>query len=196
VERSLFLTTFSLIFLSELPDKTALATVILSTRGNGLAVFIGAAAAFLVQSLVAVTFGNFMSALPQRWVHLAAGLLFLTFAAMAWRGRKRDDDGGSNIGGHESAATFWRTARTAFVVIFIAEWGDLTQLATASLTARYRHPLTIFTASVLALWSATALAIFVGNRLKDVIQPRLLERAAAVAFAAIGGYMVFSWANS
>jgi Ca2+/H+ antiporter, TMEM165/GDT1 family len=75
-------------------------------------------------------------------------------------------------------------------VIFLAEWGDFTQLATAALEAKYRSPLTILLAAVLALWCVTALAIMLGHRLKQLIRPALLQKIAALAFALVGIVLV------
>jgi putative Ca2+/H+ antiporter (TMEM165/GDT1 family) len=72
------------------------------------------------------------------------------------------------------------------MTIFIAEWGDLTQLATATLAAKYHAPLTIFVSSTLALWSVAAIGVVVGCHMKKSIQPKLLQRTAASAFAVVG----------
>ena len=72
------------------------------------------------------------------------------------------------------------------MVIFIAEWGDLTQLASATLVAKTHQAFTVFIASTLALWSTTALAILIGHHAKKLINPRLLQIIAAVAFALVG----------
>ena len=72
------------------------------------------------------------------------------------------------------------------MVIFIAEWGDLTQLASATLVAKTHQPLTIFLSATLALWSTSAVAIAIGHHAKKFIQPRLLQNIAAMAFAIVG----------
>lgn len=192
----LFTSTFSLVFVAELPDKTAMATLLMATRGRPWPLFIGVAAAFVVQTAVAVVFGDFFGRLPQRWVHLAAGVLFLIFAYAAWT-RDEEADQEKEVTAVERAqggtGSFWRTAGSSFLVIFIAEWGDLTQLASASLVARFRAPVTIFTSSVLALWCVTALAIVVGNRAKNIINAAILQKIAAVAFFGVGMYFLVSW---
>jgi len=189
----LFASTFALIFVAELPDKTAFATLLLSTRGNPWAIFVGVAAAFWVQSVVAVTFGSVFTHLPSHWVHLAAGVLFLGFAIMMWRRNepKMEENESASVDSKKNEMTgFGRTVWTSFLLIFIAEWGDLTQLATASLVARTGQTLTIFVAAVLALWAVTALVIVVGNRAAKVINPLLLQKIAAVAFVFVGGYFI------
>jgi putative Ca2+/H+ antiporter (TMEM165/GDT1 family) len=177
---------FAVIFVAELPDKTAVATLILATRRRPLAVFLGAAGAFLVQSLVAVSFGGLLGLLPRSWVRVGAGLLFLGFAWAMWnRGDEEAPDEAL-----QGSAGFWREAAASFFVIFIAEWGDLTQLATAALAAKHGRPLTVFVAATAALWSVTALAVAAGRHLKDRLDPRRLQAAAAVVFALVGAYFL------
>jgi Ca2+/H+ antiporter, TMEM165/GDT1 family len=183
----LFFSTLLLIFIAELPDKTALATVLMATRERPLAIFLGAALAFVVQTVVAVFFGQFLNLLPVKYVHWFSAVLFIVFAVMAWRRRDSGHEGGEA----KAASTFWQSAFKAFMVIFIAEWGDLTQLATATLVAKFGQPLLIFTASVLALWAATAVAIFVGRAAKSFIDVKVLNRVAAILFFGIGIYFLF-----
>ena len=182
---SLFLSVFGLIFLAELPDKTAFATLLLAGSRPPLAVFLGAAAAFAVQSLVAVAFGGALGHLPRRLVDIGAGLLFLGFSWAMWT-RHEEGPGAPP----DAAAGFWRAAGASFAVIFIAEWGDLTQLATATLTAEHGRPLTIFLAATAALWSVSALAVAAGRGLKGRIRTPRVQKAAAAVFAAAGLYFI------
>lgn len=192
----LFFSTFGLIFIAELPDKTALATLLMATQSRPLPLFMGVAAAFLIQNIVAITLGTVFGKLPASWIHVASGILFLIFAWMALRRPTEAEENAlvqetredSKTGHREFISTAWK----AFVVIFIAEWGDLTQLATASLTARYNAPVTLFLASTLSLWSVTALVIVVGNKLGKALQPKLLNWAAAAAFSLVGGYLIYT----
>src|SRR5262249_58540833 len=87
----IFLSVFGVIFVAELPDKTAFAALMLATRYRPLPVFLGAALALTVQSVVAVAAGGLVSLLPARPVHVGAGVLFVVFAVAMWR-RKHDED--------------------------------------------------------------------------------------------------------
>lgn len=185
----LFGSTFALIFVSELPDKTAFASLLLATRNRPLPVFCGAAGAFVVQSAVAVTFGSLLTMLPAKYVHAGAGLVFLVLAILMWRRNDPSEEPDVADGGQ---SRFLKTMMSAFVVIFIAEWGDLTQLATAALSARYAAPLTIFASATLALWSVTGVAVVVGHSARNAIQPKLLQRIAAIIFAAVGAMFLIS----
>jgi putative Ca2+/H+ antiporter (TMEM165/GDT1 family) len=189
IDAGLFASTFAVIFLAELPDKTSMATLILATGRHPFAVFIGVAAAFVIQSVIAVACGSLITLLPQDIVRMSAGALFLVFAVLMWRRKAEQEDAG-NGGATAGGPAFWPTAWKSFVVIFIAEWGDLTQLATAALAAKSAQPLTIFAAATLALWAVTAIAVVIGQRLKSFMNPVLMQRAAALIFVAIGLLML------
>jgi putative Ca2+/H+ antiporter (TMEM165/GDT1 family) len=187
-------TVFVVIFLIELPDKTALAALLLATRHRPIPVFVGAAAAFLVQSLVAVVAGSIFGLLPREPVRIGAGLLFLVMAALLIRQnlKKAEAQEAAEVGREEGR--YRRPLVTAFMVVFVAEWGDLSQLATAAFQARYREPLIVFTAATLALWVVSAIAVVLGNRLGAWIPERPLQFAAAavmvlVAIALITGLL-------
>jgi len=184
---SLFLSTFAVIFVAELPDKTALAALIMATRNRPLGIFLGAAAAFVIQSIVAVAFGNALNRLPKQTVETGAGVLFLFLAVWMWIRRREADADLALRDGHGSLA---RTAWMSFGVIFVAEWGDLTQLATATLCARYGNPITILVSAIVALWAVTALAVLLGSRIKSLIRPDLVKATAALVLGAVGVLLI------
>jgi putative Ca2+/H+ antiporter (TMEM165/GDT1 family) len=186
-EPALFASVFALIFMAELPDKTAFATVLLAVRRRPLPVFVGAAAAFAVQSFIAVAFGGVLSLLPARAVRAGAGLVFLGFAWAMWT---REEEELPEVKASVEEEGFLRAAAAAFAVIFIAEWGDLTQLATATLAARHGRPVTVFLGATAALWCVSGLAVAAGRRLKASFDPRPLEKAAAALFALVGLYFL------
>jgi Ca2+/H+ antiporter, TMEM165/GDT1 family len=185
-------TVFGVIFLLELPDKTAVAVLLLATRHRPLPVLLGAAAAFVLQSAVAVFAGSLFGLLPHAPVRIAAGLLFLGMAALVLRRNLKQEAGQEAAGIEREEARRRSPLITAFTVVFLAEWGDLTQLATAALQARYRQPLIVFSAATLALWAVSLLAIALGNRLGALVPERPLQLAAAgimtvIALALITG---------
>ncbi len=184
---ALLASVFGVIFVAELPDKTALAALALATRHRPVPVLLGAAGALTIQSAVAVGAGQLVSLLPPRPVQVASGLLFLVSAVLMWRRTDENEDDEVADGG---AQGFWRSTWLVFAVVFIAEWGDLTQLATAALAARYSAPLIVFAGSTLALWSVAAIAVFVGNRAGRLLDPRSIARVAAVLFAVVGTALV------
>ena len=179
-------TIFAVVFLVELPDKTALATVLLATKNRPLPVFAGVALAFVIQTVVAVFAGSLIALLPHQVVRIGAGLLFIGMAiVVAWRTRRQQVA--------EAAAQVPAPSRgrdrpliTAFSMIMLAEWGDLSQLATVAFQARYNQALTVFISATLALWAVTALAVFVGNRLGSLLPERPVQYAAAGLMVVIG----------
>jgi len=192
---SLLFTTYFLIFLMELPDKTALSILLLSTNHDGFGVFVGAAAAFVIQSFVAVTFGTLLAMLPPHITHIAAGILFLYFAFRLWQESREKEEEGEEATPkkHEH---FRQSVINSFLMIFIAEWGDLTQLATAALQVKYHDLVPIVVGAILALWSVTVLSIVLGRTLKKWLDPQKLHLAGAVVFAGVGIYFLISAANA
>jgi Ca2+/H+ antiporter, TMEM165/GDT1 family len=188
---------YGVIFIAELPDKTALAALVLATRHKALTVFLGAALALAVQSAVAVAAGSLLSLLPSRLVHIGAGLLFLVSAVLMWVRKDEPGPGGGAEGDGKDAPRRagggLRALATVFGVVFIAEWGDLTQFATAAFAARERAPLVIFAASTLALWTVAAIAVGIGNRAARILDPNITKRIAAGLFALVGIALVAGW---
>ncbi len=179
---ALFFSTFLVIFLAELPDKTAVAILLMAAQRHPWGVWAGVCLAYVVQNCVAILFGGILALLPPHWIHVGSGLLFLLFAILMWI-KKEEKGSAPHLSTH---AHFSKTVATAFAVIFIAEWGDMTQLATAALMAKTKHPLTIFLASTSALFAASGILVYIGHKAKKVIQPQLLQKIAAVAFGIVG----------
>jgi putative Ca2+/H+ antiporter (TMEM165/GDT1 family) len=100
--------------------------------------------------------------LPEKWVHVGAGILFLAFAAYTWFFHDKDEaEEEKEVDKQSYKAAFLLSMWRSFVVIFIAEWGDVTQPVTASLAARYHdHPVLVFTSATSALWLVNALAMW------------------------------------
>ena len=183
------LAVFPVIFLGELPDKTMFASLVLASRGRPLAVWIGAAAAFTVHVLIAVTVGVAVVALlPARVVDGLVTVLFLGGAIYAWR-----------EGGHDETplvdrevASHRRVAATAFAVIFIAEWGDLTQILTANLAAHYHSALNVALGAAAALWSVAAIAVISGQGLLRRLPLSIARRVTAIVLVGLAGWSAWS----
>lgn len=173
------LAVFPVIFIGELPDKTMFASLVLASRGRPLAVWTGAAGAFLVHVLIAVTVGvAVFHALPQRGVDAVVTLLFAVGAGFAfWEARGHEDE--EQLVDRE-AASHRRVLTTAFVVIFVAEWGDLTQILTANLAARDHDPVSVAVGATLALWAVAALAVTTGSGLLRRIDVRTVRIVTGV----------------
>lgn len=178
--------SFLAVLPAELPDKTVLACLILSSRYRPGFVFTGAAAAFAVHVVIAVAAGSALSLLPRQPVEAAAAVAFVVGAVLLWRHKaeKSEDDDGGRDGLRDA---FWPVAGTSFAVVFLAEFGDLTQFMTVGLAARYHDPLAVGVGATLALWTAAGAAIVVGWRLLHLIPVRWLTRGAALIMLALAG---------
>jgi putative Ca2+/H+ antiporter (TMEM165/GDT1 family) len=80
----------------------------------------------------------------------------------------------------------------SFIVVFAAEWGDLSQLATAALVARTGEPLAVGIGAITALWTVTLIAATVGSQLGRFLPATLLQRLSAVLFAIVGIIVIVS----
>ena len=177
--------SFLVVLPAELPDKTVLACLVLGSRYRPGYVFVGAGAAFAVHVVLAVAAGSLLGLLPHRPVEALAGALFLAGAVVLWRQRRQSTD--EFTVDHETRNRFLDVAGTAFAVVFVAEFGDLTEIVTASLAVRYHDPVAVGTGSVLALWLAAALAIIGGRSLLKVIPMIWLTRGAALLMLVLAG---------
>src|SRR5579859_2722468 len=155
-------TVFAVVFPAELPDKTALASLILGSRYRPAYAFAGVAAAFAVHVGLAIGAGSLLHLLPRRPLDIVVAALFALGAVLLLRGRHHDG-GDEHVELHGRQPSFWRIGWTSFAVILVAEFGDLTQIATASLAARYHDPLSVAAGAVLALWAVGGIAIIGGR---------------------------------
>ncbi|MEU2719412.1 TMEM165/GDT1 family protein [Streptomyces smyrnaeus] len=179
---------FGVVFLAELPDKTALAGLMLGTRYRASYVFAGVAAAFLVHVTLAVAAGSVLTLLPHRLVQGIVGVLFLLGAAMLLL--KKDDDEEEQAR-KPADQSFWKVAGSGFMLILVAEFGDLTQVMTANLAARYDDPFSVGIGAVLALWAVAALGILGGRTLLKFVPLRLVTRIAALVMLALAGFSLY-----
>jgi putative Ca2+/H+ antiporter (TMEM165/GDT1 family) len=188
------ISAFGLVLAVELPDKTLVATLVLTTRFRAWPVFAGVTAAFAVQCAIAAVFGSVLTLLPETLVTAIVAAMFGIGAYMLLReGFKPGKDGGEDASrSGPSPATFFRSALTSFGVLFAAEWGDASQLATASLTARFGNPFAVALGSFVALVAVAGLAVFIGAKVRSRIRPKLIQRVAGFVFA---GFSLFALAQ-
>lgn len=174
---------FAAIFVVELPDKTFIATLVLSTKFRPLFVWIGVALAFLAQTLIAVGLGKAASFLPDTVVHVAAALMFLVGAVILLReARAHEASEGAeeeDFAAKAGEARGFKVILTSFLVLFAAEWGDLSQLLTLSLVAKYDDPVSVFLGAWGALLAVSGLAVLVGRVLLARIRLSLLHYLGA-----------------
>jgi len=181
-----FGSAFLIVLAVELPDKTLVATLILTTRYRSAPVFLGVSAAFAVQCVIAVVFGTVLTLLPDRAVAALVALLFAAGALLLLREgfARHDDDVADAVRTGPREVSFRRTALTSFGVLFAAEWGDASQLATAGLTARLHAPVAVGLGSWVALVAVAGIAVLLGAKIRARLRPELIQRVAGFIFAA------------
>ncbi|HEY7915664.1 MAG TPA: TMEM165/GDT1 family protein [Acidimicrobiales bacterium] len=182
------LTVFVIIFVAELPDKTMIATLIMGSRYRPVLVWLGATLAFGVHAALAVAVGRLLQLLPHRWVEavtavlFAAGALYLLLVPEG----EVEEEGEEEA---DAARKGLKTAALAFVVIFVGEFGDLTQILTANLAAKYHQPLAVFVGAFAGLASVAALGAFGGKALLRVLPLAVIRKVGGVMLA---GFAVYS----
>lgn len=175
------LTAFGLIFLAELPDKTMFASLAMGTRMRPLYVWFGTSSAFVVHVAIAVGAGSLIGLLPDWIVKLVSAALFALGAFMLLRGGGDDDD---DDGEDKTVTGFWPVFSTAFMAVFISEWGDLTQITTANLAAGNGTWSTAI-GSAAALMSVSALALLAGRFIAKRMPLRTVQRIGGFCMLAL-----------
>ncbi|MGZ4428372.1 MAG: TMEM165/GDT1 family protein [Nocardioidaceae bacterium] len=176
---------FGTIFLVELPDKTFIAALVLSTRYKPLAVWLGVGLAFGVQTVVAVTAGTLATLLPDELIKSIAIVIFLVGAVLLFRTAPGADEEEKQTEEEYAAKAaierkgFLAAAVTSFLVLFAAEWGDLSQLLTISLVARFHDHLTVFFGAWAALLAVSGLAVIAGRVLLRYMRLSVLHYIGA-----------------
>jgi putative Ca2+/H+ antiporter (TMEM165/GDT1 family) len=178
---------FALTFLAELPDKSMFASLVLGTRYRPAWVWAGTAAAFTVHMAIAVTAGHFLDLLPHRALEGVVAGLFVAGSAYlyvtSFRSQPHEGMDASRQGGRP--ASFARVAGMSFTVVFLAEWGDITQVTAANLAARY-DPLLVFAGATLGLWAVAAVAVSVGAKSLELIPMAWVRRVTATVLLGFG----------
>ncbi len=182
---AVFAIAFGAILLVELPDKTLVATLVLATKYRPRPVLLGVGCAFALQCVIAVTFGGLLHLLPHRLLEGIVAVLFAVGAILLFReSRAAAEDPAELAGGAEPEQLSGRRIfGISFGVLFAAEWGDASQLATAALVARYGQPVAIGLGAFLALMLVAALAVLLGKVILRRVPLNLIHRLAAVLFA-------------
>lgn len=185
-------TAFGIVFLAELPDKTALASLVLATKYRPWPVFAGAALGFAVQVAIALAAGALLGLLPHRVFEAIVAALFLLGAVLIFRQGGKDEEEAEEVERNAKPGNgTWRALLTSFTVITVAEFGDLTQIVTANLAAKYDW-LSVGIGALVALWAVAALAILGGQALLRVIPLKLIVRAAALVMMALAAVSLVS----
>jgi len=180
---------FAITFLAELPDKSMFAALVMGTRFRPLWVWAGAAAAFTVHVGIAVTAGRLLTLLPHLIVDAVVASLFVAGSAYLWwssfRPGVHEGSDAARMAGQ--APTFWRVSAVSFGIVFLAEWGDITQITAANLAARY-DPFLVFAGATLGLCAVAAVAVSVGAKSLKVIPMAWVQRITGTILLGLGIY--------
>jgi len=184
---------FPVIFLGELPDKTMFASLVMATRGRPFAVWVGATAAFAVHVVIATTVGVLLiDILPHRAVEVAVALTFFAGAGFALYEGLRGGDEPEQADPPPGIMRRRRTALTTFVLIFLAEWGDLTQVLTVNLAARYHSPWSVGLGALLAMATVAGIAAVGGQGLLRFVSVSVVRVVTGIVLIILGCYA--AWA--
>jgi putative Ca2+/H+ antiporter (TMEM165/GDT1 family) len=179
------LRAFATVFPAELPDKTMIATVVLVARfRRPLWVWLGAVAAFTIHVTVAVAAGSAIGLLPDAVVGAVVAAMFATGSVVLFRSARANRDA---VEGAEPVADAGprKAVLGSFALVALAEWGDLTQLATAGLAARSDAPLSIWIGALAALASVAAIAATFGRQIVARVPIHRINYVASAVFAAL-----------
>ena len=185
------LVVFVAIFLAELPDKTLFATLMLSTRLNRpFAVWLGVSIAYCTHVLIAVLFGSIIAKLPERPIHFAVGIVFLISGWFMFRSSSDEPEQAKN---QPFSRKFFSVVYISAFTILVAEFADLTQLATVGFVVRMNDALGVAIGASLALCSVSGIAVVAGTWLQRKFNLRLIQRVASLFFIVFG---IMAIANS
>jgi len=191
-----FAVTFGTIFLVELPDKTFIAALVLSTRYRPLLVWIGVGLAFLVQTLVAVLAGKAATLLPDTLIAGVTIAIFLAGALILLRTAPGADAEVKQAEVEYAAKATtpragFKAIAASFLVLFAAEWGDLSQLLTINMVARYDDHVSVFLGAWGALLAVSGLAVLSGRWLLRHMRLSLLHYIGSAVCLGLACFTVY-----
>jgi len=179
-----FFVAFGTVFLAELPDKTMVASLVLTTKfRRPFAVWVGVSSAFVVHVVLAVSIGSLLRRLPETPVKFAVAAMFFVGGVLLLRGGKEEEDEDAAV---PSDVSFRRVALTSASVVGLAEFGDLTQLATAGIATRYSAPVAVALGAWCALATVAALAVTAGSWIVQHVPLQVVQRVAGCVFVVFG----------
>jgi Ca2+/H+ antiporter, TMEM165/GDT1 family len=187
------LASFGLTFVAELGDKTQLVILTLSAKYGFRQVFLGAAAAFTLLNLLAVSVGLVLyEFVPESVIKYTVSAVFIVFGIfMLLPQRDKEEEAEENgPGGEPSEAEPRKKQRgpllSSFLLICLMELGDKTQLSLLALTAKYSQPVFVFIGGTLALWATSLIGALVGTGVGRFIPQVWMRRISGVIFIGFG----------
>lgn len=196
-------TTFALVIPAELPDKTFISCLVLSSRHRPLPVWVGAVCALVLQAGLAVVAGGLLALLPKLALRSVVTALFLGGAVYLFATTEHAEQERGEIlaSGEEKALaagrySFWRVAAITFAVVALAEFGDITQILIANLAARYRDGSAVFAGAAAGFALVSVGGVLAGRVITRFVPLAVVRRISAVALFGFGTYSIVSLATS
>ncbi|MDF1513510.1 MAG: TMEM165/GDT1 family protein [Anaerolineae bacterium] len=195
----ILISTFGLVFIAELGDKTQLAVMTQTCKfRRPWSVFLGGSFALIAVTALGAAGGRLLSTLvPEGVIRAIAALGFVIMGTVIWReAHKRDADADNACALDEACSDRasgwdWRAFGTTFSLLFFAELGDKTQLAVLGIASKQPVVWSVFAGGALALTVVTALGVLGGEQLCRLIPEKLLLTISGVAFVLMGILMAF-----
>ncbi|WP_436792982.1 TMEM165/GDT1 family protein [Actinospongicola halichondriae] len=176
-----------IVFLAELGDKTQLVALGLGARHRLGPVLVGMTLGYAATNLLSVVVGGLLgAALPTRPLGIGGGLLFLAFAAWTLRADDEEDDDDASTA---TSVSWLRVVASVAGTMFVAELGDKTMLATATLAAQ-GNPLLVWIGATLGITASGAVGVFVGRSMGTRLPERVTRLGSAALFAAFGVVLI------
>lgn len=187
-------TVFIVILVAELPDKSMIATLVMGSRSNPLLVWIGASTAFIAHTVLAVVAGRLLLLLPHTTLEIIVSILFLGGALYLLLVPEKAEiaEGERDAAREDPRNQGFKVALTAFGVIAVGELGDITQLLTVNLVAKYHAPLSVGLGAGLACVVDAALGAFGGRALLRVLPVARIRVLGGLVFLGFAGWTIYT----
>lgn len=196
MQAGVVLTVFALVAVAELPDKTMIATLVLGSRHRPVLVWAGASAAFAVHVCLAVAAGRLIDLLPHTALEaVVSGVFFAAGVLLLVLPERHAEARGEAAAAHPPRGGSWGVVGTAFAVIAVGELGDLTQLLTVDLAAKYHQPWSVGVGAFTALVAVAALGAFGGRALLRWVPVQWVRRGAGLILLGLAAYTVYGLAT-
>ncbi len=186
------LTVFVIIFVAEIPDKTMVSSILLGSKYNGLLVWLGAAFAFAIQVTISVTVGTVITLIPH---NILEGIIAAVFLAggiyLILTNEKEQIEEGEKLA-QTPKKHMKKVLLTSFGVTFLGEFGDLTQIATINLEAKYHQALSVALGAFLGLVAVVSIGIIGGKSLLKVLPTNRIRKLAGIIFIGFFFYALYS----
>jgi putative Ca2+/H+ antiporter (TMEM165/GDT1 family) len=176
------ISSFDIIALAELGDKTQVTIMCLSANKRVKTVFLGAILAFALVDVISALIGGTIAAfIPTQWIGVGAGVAFLVFDVYSLLSKVEEVKvNNSSLG----------IARS-FSLIALMELGDKTQLSVIALAAEYDAPFMVFVGVMFALALLTIIGILVGSVISRFVPMKYIKVGSSLVFILFGVLFLF-----